>query len=319
MSIRVLVTGGSGFIGSILCQYLAEKYRVYNVDVRAPESEHPAGKWIQCSVLDRPKLMKVFQNVQPEYVYHLAAKADMFGRSIMDYEVNIRGTENVIDCAEGVGSVRHLVVCSSQLVVRPGYVSLSDDDFAPLDQFYALSKVRTEQLTRDRNHSFNWTIVRPTNIWGRFHPRFPKQIWRYINKGWYMHPSIDVKRSYGYVENVVSQLRNIIEVRSVLVSKKVFYLGDEPVFSCDWVNAFSNALVGHEVRRVPNSLLKCLAITGELLKKAGFAAPIYMERYQSMTSEYIVPMKKTFDILGEGPYSLEDGVERTVKLLSLTR
>ncbi|MCP4991891.1 MAG: NAD(P)-dependent oxidoreductase [Colwellia sp.] len=312
-NMKVLVTGGSGFIGRYLCSLLTDNgYEVLNLDNKEPDVGS-AGTWINCSILDEAELVSTFIEIQPDYVFHLAAKADVFGEVLEDYNVNIVGTENVLKACKSIPALKHLIVTSSQLVVKPNYVPTSDDDYSPLDELYSLSKVKTETLTRNGKLPFSWTIVRPTNIWGARHPRFPTQIWKYITKRWYFHPSDDVIRSYGYVENVVYQMTRIIEVDTDLVHKKVFYVGDKPTFSLDWVDGFSRELIGKGVRRFPSLILKYSAIFGELLKKIGLPSPIYMDRYKSMTSEYVVPMDKTFDILGTGPYSLAEGIKKTVK------
>ena len=312
---KVLVTGGSGFIGSYLCQVLeGNGHKVFNVDV-VPPVNHDSAQWFECSVLDKSLLENIFQTIQPEFVFHLAAKADVFGETIEDYRVNSEGTKNILLSCNGMSSLKHVVVVSTQMVVRPQYRAAFDSDYCPLDELYSRSKVEAEELVRRSEYSFDWTIVRPTNIWGAGHPRFPDQIWKYIYKGWYFHTSKDVVRSYGYVENVAYQMSRIMDVPLEKVKGKTFYVGDEPIFSSEWVNGFSIALRGKEVKRFPDIFLKIAAILGEIFKKCGLPSPIYMDRYRSMTSEYVVPMDETLSVLGSGHYSLHEGIMKTVSWL----
>jgi hypothetical protein len=54
---------------------------------------------------------------------------------------------------------------------------------------------------------------------------------------------------------------------------------------------------------------------GDVMAKLGRSFPLTGSRYQNMISDYLTPMDKTFEILGEPPFSLEGGVEETVKWL----
>jgi len=315
---KILVTGGSGFIGHYLCESLIKKgHNVVNVDIEGPttHSDNDKFEWLECNILDRNKVNSIFREFEPEIVYHLAAKADVFGKTLADYRMNIEGTANILAACNALATVKHVIVTSTQLVIKPDFIPKAIDDYAPLDQLYSLSKVKTEELTRQKSFSFNWTIIRPTNIWGPRHPRFPNEIWKYIEKGWYFQSSKDVKRSYGYVENIVYQMLKIIEVDPEQVNSKTFYVGDEPVYSLEWVDGFSYALRGKKSITLPNYLFKATALFGEILNKLGLPAPIHMDRYRSMTTEYTVPMEDTFNVLGKGPYSLKEGIAITVRSL----
>ncbi|MBU0911462.1 MAG: NAD(P)-dependent oxidoreductase [Gammaproteobacteria bacterium] len=309
---RAIVTGGSGFIGSFLCKKLSELgMDVYNYDIKEPVLTSYSN-FVFGSILDRNRLFDVFNEVLPHYVFHLAAKADVFGKVIDDYSVNVDGTLNVIDACKSCGSVKHFLFTSTQLVNKPGVMNTTGEIYAPLDELYSRSKVNAEILIKNEVDEFSWTIFRPTNIWGPYHPRFPSQIWRYISKGWYIHPNAEIIRSYGYVENIVFQMASAIQVEPALVNHKIFYVGDNPIDSAQWVDAFSHALCGKPVRKFPLTILKFISQVGEQLKRLGIPCPIYMDRYRSMTSDYIVPMEPTFSVLGQGPYNLQQGVDRTV-------
>ncbi len=309
---NIMVTGGSGFIGSFLCKRLVGLgYDVYNYDINTP-AWNSGATFIQGSIFDRERLFEVFSDIIPTYVFHLAAKADVFGKTIEDYNVNVEGTLNVIDACKLCGSVKHFLFTSTQLVNKPGVIDTSGEIYEPLDELYSRSKVNAEMLIKNTVKDFSWTIFRPTNIWGPYHPRFPSQIWRYISKGWYIHPDAEIIRSYGYVENVAFQMAASIQVELSLVDRKVFYVGDNPINSSEWVDGFSNALIGKPVKKFPIKILKFIAQVGEQLKNWGIPCPIYMDRYRSMTSDYIVPMDPTFSVLGQGPCDLQQGIDRSV-------
>jgi hypothetical protein len=128
-----------------------------------------------------------------------------------------------------------------------------------------------------------------------------------------MHPTgRDPRRSYGYVANVVHQMMRLFEVDRELVSGETFYVGDEPIPSSTWLDAFSRALRGRPVRRVPATLLRLAAVAGEVSGRLGGPSPINRGRLYRMSTDYAVPMERTFDVLGHGPVSFDTGVQTTV-------
>lgn len=314
---KILVTGGSGFIGKHLCELLKQQeFEVLNVDIEEPIDDLNEVKYKRCSILDELAIMKIFAEFQPNIVYHLAAKADLFGKSLADYEVNIQGTANILNAIMQTDSVEHSIITSTQLVIGPKNSLVAGNGkelYDPLDQLYSLSKVKTEKLTKEILTSKSWTIVRPTNIWGEYHPRFPTQIWKYIKNRQYVHPLPDVTRSYGYVKNVAAQMLNVIRAPKELVDNKIFYVGDESIESLEWIDRFSLGLSNKKCKKVHKSIFFIFAVAGETLNKLGVNFPLNFTRYKSMTSDYVVPMENTFAVLGKGEYSLDEAVTNTIQ------
>ena len=313
----IVVTGGSGFIGTNLVDAL-ERYpnlRIVNLDSRPPHKESHLRSWIKCDILQPGELRRIIAEVNPTFVAHLAARTDMGGKSVDDYAVNNIGTQNILDAIALTSGVERAVFVSTQFVVGPGPLPRHDLDFRA-HTIYGESKVLAELAIRSSNPACTWTIVRPTNVWGSWHPRYPHEIWRVLQRGLYFHPgSKEVTRSYGYVGNVVKQICAIFEAPTEAVHGKVLYVGDPPVKLLDWVNAFSMQLTGHRARVVPPALLRCLAWIGDGLVSCGVRFPIFSSRLRSMTEDYLTPMEPTYALLGPPPTSLEDGVRETVEWL----
>ncbi len=313
---RLLVTGGSGFIGS---NFVDEAVRrgdsdVLNLDVVPPRDGANQDLYREVDLLDAPALKRAFAEFQPTHVVHFAGRTDMFGTVVEDYAANHRGTANVLAAASETPSIEHIVFTSSQFVVGPGKLPADDLDFRP-HTIYGQSKVLSEQAVREADPPYTWTIVRPTNIWGPRHPRYPGEFWRVLKQGRYVHPGgRRVTRCYGYVGNVVAQIFTILDGGSKFRGK-VFYVGDAPVDLQAWTDAFSRELVGKPVRVVPSIVLKGLAKIGDVVIKAGGKFPIFSTRFQSMTEDYVTPMEPTFQALGPSPVSMGDGVRETVAWL----
>jgi len=313
---RFLVTGGSGFIGTHFIEELLRNGRsVLNIDIKPPKIDAHRPFWREVDILDEALLVKTFNELRPTHVVHLAARTDTDGTCLADYEANTTGTQNVLSAIKRNDSIERVIITSSQFVNQYRGTPATDLDFAP-HTIYGESKVITEKLTRSAELQCVWTIIRPTNIWGAWHPRYPHEFWRILGKGLYVHPGgKKVVRAYGYVGNVVFQMNRILEAAEPQVSGKVFYVGDQPLDLLDWVNAFSRAQRGSEVRVVPAAALRALARVGDALKRFRLTFPITSSRYESMTTSNEISMSPTFNALGTPPYSLEDGVLETVEWL----
>lgn len=311
---RILITGGSGFIGLHLVNFLLENnVKVLNLDVIPPKLSKQDSVWRNCDILDITKLVEMFNTFKPSHVVHLAAKATMDGRTLDDYKENIEGSANILEVIRRTQSVKRVIMVSSQHVRKPGS-GYSDDDlsFDPL-MLYGQSKVIMEIITRLANLPCVWTIVRPTTVYGPYHPYLPSGLWKLMIEGKYFHPRNDrVIRNYGYVENVVWQIYKILEVDKELINEKVLYLGDENIYQIDWVNAFSRALTGKQVRVIPDRVIKYLSLLGDILKIFGISFPMYGSRYRNLTTSNPIPIECTHQILGIPPYTIDDGVSKTV-------
>lgn len=313
---RYLITGGSGFIGSNFIEELVKvNGEILNVDIKAPNIASHMPFWRQQDILDFPGLLAVFREFQPTHVIHLAARTDTYGTSIDEYEVNTTGSKNLLDAIKKTASVQRALITSTQFVNQYNGKPRDDLDFAP-HTIYGESKVITEQLTRAAELDCVWTIIRPTNIWGPWHLRYPHEFWRILGKGLYFHPGGGrVMRSYGYVKNVVWQMMQMCNAPAETVGGHVFYVGDEPIDLLDWVNGFSMRQIGREVIVVPGPLIKVLALLGDFLKHVGVQFPITSSRFKSMTTSNDAPMDLTFQTFGRPPYSLQAGVDETVAWL----
>ncbi len=312
----VLVTGGSGFIGiNLVDRLIAEGYQVTNFDKASPAKGEHCAYWTPVDILDAGSLDTAIAAAQATIVIHLAARHDTDGKQLADYTMNTDGVANVLAALKKLPTIRRFVATSTQFVVGPGPLPAHDLDFRP-HTVYGESKVIGEQLVRKAELACTWTIIRPTNLWGPWHPRYPREFWRVLKRGLYVHPGRSpVIRCYGYVENIVDQIVKIISAPPEIVDRRVFYVGDQPLNVLDWANAFSRALRGREVRIVPRALFRGIAVAGDLANRFGVKIPITSSRFQTMTVDYLAPMAPTFEALGHPRISLSEGVERTVRWL----
>lgn len=317
MQKRLLVTGGSGFIGTNLIEYLrlSSDYELVNFDKKPPVDSTQSSLYTYCDLLEPSTLTALVREVRPTHVVHLSGRTDMLGKSLDEYGANHVGTENLLHAIEEAGTVERAVFTSSQFVVGPGRLPAHDQDFHP-HTIYGQSKVLSEQVVCAKNPGYTWTIIRPTNIWGKWHPRYPDEFWKVLQQGRYLHPAgRPVTRCYGYVGNVAEQIATILTKPAEIVRGKVFYVGDAPVELTDWVQAFSVELTGKKVRQVPYRVLQMIARFGDLVIGMGGTFPLFTSRLRSMTENYVTPMEPTFAALGQPSISMQEGVHETVAWL----
>ncbi len=316
--LKLFLTGASGFIGTHFINHVLRDLpdlAPCNLDLSPPKVASHFSFWLKGDILDKDSVNKAVLAFKPTHVVHFAARTDVEGKTLEEYRVNTEGTQNLIRALESVGSVERAIFTSSQYVVGPGPLSGSPWEHRP-HTVYGLSKCEMEDIIRNSELPFIWTIVRPTNIWGPWHPRYPNEIWRVIKRGYYFHPGGEkVVRAYGYVGNVVDQMWKLMQADPALVNRKPFYVGDPVEDILKWTTAFSLAITNKPPRIIPRAILKMMARLGDSVKAIGAPFPLFSSRYRSMTESYLVDMEPTYEIVGEPKLSVNEGVQETISWL----
>ena len=315
---KVLITGGSGFIGTNLLDNCLEKgYSVVNVDWNPPLKKNQNPFWKECDIMDKATLQEIFSSFQPTVVIHLASRTDTdiyeLDGDLNEYLQNTEGTRNVLECIKNSPSVKRAILTSTMFVCEAGYLPTHDRDYKPFT-LYGVSKKISEDYTREANLDCIWTIIRPQTIWGPWSLRYRDVMFKVMRQGLYFHPSKrNVFRAYGYVGNVVWQIQQIIEAEKEKVHQQVFYVGDRPVNLLEWVQCISRELTGKSARVIPTPIVKGIALVGDFFKLFNFSFPLTSTRFNSMTEDYLTTIEKTFKVLGEPPFSMEQGVKEIVE------
>ncbi len=115
---KILVTGGAGFIGSWIVDFLIdEDYEIIvidNLSTGNKENLNSKVKFYELDIRDK-KLIEIFENEKPDYVFHLAAQINVresIKNPLEDCEINILGTLNLLNCCIKTG-VRKIIFSST--------------------------------------------------------------------------------------------------------------------------------------------------------------------------------------------------------------
>lgn len=315
---RVLVTGGSGFIGTNLCEALLRRGDVVsNADIVAPRAADHASLWRAVDVRDGAALRRHLGEFAPDIVFHLAARTDLAGGTIEAYSANTRGVENLIEAARASSTVHRVVFASSRLVCKIGYQPKAEDDYCPTT-VYGESKTIGERSVRARSAGagWDWIIVRPTSIWGPWFGVPYRLFFDAVARGRYVHPTgLRVSKSFGYVENTVHQLLAIAAARSADVHTRTLYLADYPPIDVLQMAREIRTAIGGDgrVREVPLRLLDGAARLGDALQRFGWREPpLTSFRLGNLTTPMVHDLAPLEALVGALPFGMPQGIRRTL-------
>jgi nucleoside-diphosphate-sugar epimerase len=317
---RVIITGGSGFVGTNLVEYFSQcGWEVRNFDIAPARNSDHLCYWANVDILDRKDLIAETQKFQPTVFLHFAARTDLDEKqNLAGYAANIEGVSNVIEAIQSTNAIQRVVFASSQLVCELGYQPQNEYDYRP-STLYGQSKVLTEKIIRAAgNFNAIWTIIRPTSLWGPWFDVPYKNFFLAIARNLYVHPgSGHILKQWGFVGNSVFQVYRLIEAPAEKIDKKTFYLADyQPVELRDFANKVQAVVGAKPIRTIPSSLLKTAALLGDLGNKIGWAnPPLTSFRYSNMTTMETQDLCPLQEVIGSLPYSIDEGIEITVQWL----
>jgi nucleoside-diphosphate-sugar epimerase len=164
---KVLVTGGSGYFGSILIKKLISKnFDVHSLDINKPEN---INKYIfhNVDITDKKKIENFFLNYKFDYIFHNVAQVPLAKKKSLFNKVNINGTYNICKFAKK-NKVKHLIYTSSSAVYGvPNNNPVTELSVPKPAEAYGVAKLEGEKICKSfSGDKFKITIIRPRTIMG---------------------------------------------------------------------------------------------------------------------------------------------------------
>ena len=173
---RYLVTGGSGYLGSRVVDYLASRGNaesVVNLDVAVPQFRPPNTSYRQIDVRDSAAISRVIGEERPDVLIHMAFVLDPTRDEPEMYEVNVNGTFNVLSAAAAMGVERVYVTTATMAYgAWPGNpVPITETQPVHGHARYVYARHAAEadriaQLWATLHRQRLMTIIRPCTIFG---------------------------------------------------------------------------------------------------------------------------------------------------------
>jgi GDP-4-dehydro-6-deoxy-D-mannose reductase len=147
---RILITGGTGFVGTHLVQFLNSS--ASHIAVLAPGGKskpQPGVTYYEVDIREVDAVRSIVREVKPERIYHLAAISsvdDSWSNPRLTYEVNVFGAYNLFDAAMSLPCPPRILNISTCQVYAPCSSALSEDSPIHPNNPYAASKAMAELL-----------------------------------------------------------------------------------------------------------------------------------------------------------------------------
>lgn len=169
----MLVTGAQGFIGSWLARRLLDDGAEVLAPAHAGGPIDPRCRILDLDILDAPAVGRTLREHGVAAVFHLAAQSTVevaYRDPLATYEVNVRGTYNVLEACRTSGApVERVVVASSYLTYGPadnGPPGVEHELRATYP--YEVSKACADAITRSYGHAYGQpvAVLRLANVYG---------------------------------------------------------------------------------------------------------------------------------------------------------
>jgi dihydroflavonol-4-reductase len=317
---KILITGGTGFIGSRLA--LRCPKRNYSVKVLGLENT-PAESWndkelkingietAHVNVTDREGIFRELQDI--DIVYHLAAAQHEI--NVPDqhfYNVNVEGTKNLLDASVANG-VKRFVHGSTIGVYGTVAGQINENTPCKPENIYGVTKLEGEKLVMSFQNKIPVTVIRIPEVYGPGDRRLLK-LFKIIQKNRFF--MIGNGKNYHhliYIDDLIDGFFLAAE-KDDAVGKVFLVAGEKPVTTNEMVDIIARHLRAKgSMFRVPlGPAYLVAAIMENVLQPLGIQPPLHRRRMDFFKKSFDLSWKNANEILGYHPkISFSDGVRHT--------
>jgi GlcNAc-P-P-Und epimerase len=315
---KILVTGGSGFIGYHLHDYLAHE-RIVNLDLEEPDFAYRS-TFLRGDVRDPKMVAEAIKGC--DAVWNMAAAHKDFGISRNEYfDINEQGMRVITQAATAEG-IKKFVFFSSVAVYGDSNEAQSETSTPAPSNDYGASKLAAERVLEkwaSEDPSREVLIIRPVLVYGERNFGNMYRLMKQIDKGYYVNigNGLNVK-SVAYVKNLVEAVLYLLDHMESGVS--VYNYADEPQMTSHNIGKTIAAALGKSAPvTLPYWLVYGLALPFDLIKKiTGKDLAISSSRVQKMTIPTYFKAEKIRKTGFKPPFSNIEGLQNMVKWLKET-
>lgn len=173
---RYVITGGAGYIGSRLVDFLSRREdteKIVVCDVAAPRAYVPKTEFERVDVRDRDAVRATLERAKPDALVHLAFILNPSHDETLMYDIDVNGTHNVLEAAAAAGTQQVLVTSSAVAygAFPDNPVPLTEEDPVRGVAAFSYARDKTEsdricQLWAAKYPERTMTIVRPCIVFG---------------------------------------------------------------------------------------------------------------------------------------------------------
>ncbi len=325
----ILVTGGGGFLGKAI----VTKLRAMGEPVRSfARSDYPALRTLGVDVIqgDLTNLADVIQaSAGCSAVFHVAAKAGVWGSYDSFYQPNVVGTQNVIKACQVNGISKLIYTSTPSVVFNNADIEGADESLPYPETFsthYAKTKSVAEQHVLEANSTALQTVaLRPHLIWGPGDTQLAPRIIDRARAGKLMQIGKTPKRvDATYIDNVVDAhilAWQALHPAAACAGKPYFISNDEPIAVFDMINGILNAAGEPSLARtIPTNVAYAIGAimeTGGNLLGLKNEPPLTRFVVKNLTTAHWFDISAAKRDLGYLPaISVEEGLKRLAADLS---
>jgi len=303
---NVLITGGTGFIGTRLalrCLERGDQVRVLgqtNNSVEEQNNQHLQEHGVEClvgSVLDIELLGRALEGV--DTVFHLAAAQHEMNISDQTFrDVNVEGTRNILELSEMAG-IRRFVHGSTIGVY--GFLQGTIDEDTPTnpDNIYGVTKLAAEQLVLSYADRLAVTVVRIPEVFGPGDRRLLKLFKAICKNKFFVIGNGENLHHLIYVEDLIDGF--FILASKEAAKGEVFLLaGQKPISTKEMAKTIAHSLNVQLPRwRAPIWPFMCVAVLLEnTLRPLGIQPPLHRRRMDFFIKGFRLSTAKSQQVVG---------------------